>query len=126
MISSRTETFILYANELVSSHIVKNFAEIADKLEWNRSMLSGVMQRKKNVPDHIFVRFMEVYFPSKITNPLQFLVESHIKLDAKIDTIIPVIVEILSVLKKEDVYKLTDDIISIIESKISKQTKELL
>lgn len=57
IITEDTLSFIDSVEYAMQSGIIKNYTDLAQKLEWNGSVLSQVMGKKRNVPRHINMRF---------------------------------------------------------------------
>lgn len=56
-----TQKFIAAVNQLITTKKVKNRKEIVDKLEWSEVAMSLVMAGKRQLPEAIAVKFVELY-----------------------------------------------------------------
>lgn len=56
-----TKHFIKEVKTLVETGVVKNYAEIADGMEWSRTSLSGVLKGIRDVPLAVYKKFTELY-----------------------------------------------------------------
>jgi hypothetical protein len=54
--STVTKKFIDSVNHLIDTGIIKNAKELAERLDWNASTMSEVLNKKRNVPQHIAMR----------------------------------------------------------------------
>lgn len=66
MQTEKTKKFIKACETLVETGSVKNDAEIIKALNWDKSMFSNVKNGRKNVPNHIFRKFSEVFHPIEV------------------------------------------------------------
>lgn len=64
--NANTKTFVDEVNRLIQGGKVKNFKEVADVIEWDKTAISNVMNGRRNVPHEKFTKFTEVY---KVDNP---------------------------------------------------------
>jgi hypothetical protein len=56
-----TKQFIQQLQELRDKGIIKNYAEVIEKLKWNKSTMSSVLNGKLNVPHYIYSNFKTAY-----------------------------------------------------------------
>lgn len=61
--TEKSKKFIEACENLISDGEVKNYAEIIERLGWDKSMFSSVKSGRKNVPNHIFKKFTDVFHP---------------------------------------------------------------
>jgi len=59
--SEKTIKFNRLVKSLVDSGTVKNYTQIIDELDWNKSMMSSVTNGVKNVPNDVYRKFLKVY-----------------------------------------------------------------
>ena len=57
----KTKDFLQKIEQLIQKGVVKNHAEIVKTLNWNKSVMSSVKNGQLEVPQHIYIRFKEVY-----------------------------------------------------------------
>lgn len=60
-ITNITSDFIESVKELISSGVIKNQSDLAEKLNWDASTLSETINKKRNVPHHIYTRFKKAF-----------------------------------------------------------------
>jgi hypothetical protein len=66
--NANTKTFIDEVNKLVETSRVKNYKEVADAIEWDKTAISNVMNGRRNVPHEKYTKFTEVY---KVASPVE-------------------------------------------------------
>lgn len=59
--NEKTRNFIDTVKRLIESGEVKNQAAIVDALEWDKTLMSNVMNGRKNVPNDIYRKFTDVF-----------------------------------------------------------------
>ena len=59
--TEKTKLFIQAVNKLVETGEVKNRAAIIEALDWDTSLMSNVMNGRKNVPNDVYRKFSEVF-----------------------------------------------------------------
>jgi hypothetical protein len=59
--NDKTKLFIDAVKKLIDSGEVKNQAAIVDALEWDKTLMSNVMNGRKNVPNEVYRKFTEVF-----------------------------------------------------------------
>jgi hypothetical protein len=59
--SEKTKDFIESVKRLIDSGEVKNQAAIVETLSWDKTLMSNVMNGRKNVPNDVYRKFAEVY-----------------------------------------------------------------
>lgn len=64
--SEKTIKFIQACENLISTGEVKNYAEIIERLGWEKTIFSNVKNGRRNVPNYIFKKFTEVFHPIDI------------------------------------------------------------
>lgn len=66
--TEKSKKFVAACENLISTGEVKNYAEIIERLGWEKSMFSSVKNGRKNVPNYIFKKFSDVFHP--ISEPI--------------------------------------------------------
>ena len=56
-----TKQFVKHAKSLIDKGIVKDYASLAFSLGWKKSMLSNVINNRRNVPFEVSKRFQEEF-----------------------------------------------------------------
>lgn len=59
--TEKTRNFIESVKRLIDTGEVKNQAAIVDALEWDKTLMSNVMNGRKNVPNDVYRKFTEIY-----------------------------------------------------------------
>ncbi len=59
--SQKTKKFLDSIKTLLNNGVVKNYSEVIKELGWEKTMLSNVMNGRRNVPNDIYRKFTEVY-----------------------------------------------------------------
>jgi hypothetical protein len=70
MQTEKTKKFVEACETLINTGQVKNYTEIIKALDWNKSMISNVKKGRKNVPNHIFKKFTDVYHPIQLSETI--------------------------------------------------------
>jgi len=60
-----TDEFIELVNSLINKGVFKNKNDVVEKLQWNKSVMSSVMNGKLKVPFHIYTRLKNEYLPKE-------------------------------------------------------------
>lgn len=102
--NDKTQKFIRQAKSLVTSGKVPSYLEIADAIEWDRSALSNVINKRRNIPPEVYLRFTNIYNPAEILEEGQ-LHEIALQNQAYSRVILRAMAEILSKQRDEPVTK---------------------
>lgn len=72
-ITNITSDFIESVKELISNGTIKNQSDLAEKLDWDASTLSETLNKKRNVPHHIYTKFKKTFLKTdgNMTNFVQ-------------------------------------------------------
>ena len=118
-----TERFIRAVETLKNEGAIQFDNEIVEALNWNKTTLSSVLNRKKFIPDYYFNKFNEVY-QIEINNHEQVSLRSLIRVDAKCDVILSTLAEILSNQKGSTVEKINADLETMVIERMKKKLME--
>lgn len=64
--NDKTRNFIETVKKLIESGEVRNQATIVDALKWDKTLMSNVMNGRKNVPNDVYRKFTELF---QVTTP---------------------------------------------------------
>jgi hypothetical protein len=62
--TENTKKFIVMVKALLDKGTIRKMVDLVDALDWNNTMLSNVMNGRKNVPSDIYRKFTELYPPN--------------------------------------------------------------
>lgn len=123
-INDKTEKFIRQVKKLVESGRVASYQEIADAIEWDRTALSNVVNKRRNVPPEIYLKFSQVYLPAEIKDE-GTLFEIILQNQAVGRVLLRAMAEILSRQRDESVTKTLSDLEGALKAEIHQVTEKL-
>jgi hypothetical protein len=108
--NEKTTAFVKEVSDLLNSGAVKNYTEIVNKLKWDKTLMSNVMNGRKNVPNDVYKKFKEVYQPVTIENLEKLAIETSLQNQAYIRVILQALAEVLSRQRGESYAKTLSDL----------------
>lgn len=107
--NDKTKKFIRQAKSLIDGGKVPSYLELADSIEWDRSALSNVINKRRNIPPEVYLRFTNVYSPAEITDDA-LIYEIALQNQAMNRVILRAMAELLSKQRGEAITKTLGDL----------------
>lgn len=111
-----SKRFVNMVESLIASGNERTEKDVAIKLGYNYSALNQVMNGRRNIPNKIFDKYMEVYKPVEVENWEDVFNGIAVYNQASLRVALRVLAEILSNQKKEPVAKTLSDLEAAVES----------
>lgn len=123
--NDKTKSFIREVKNLIDQGIVKNYSEIVNELDWDKTLMSNIMNGRKNVPNDIYRKFKEVYRPVEVSNSGTLTIEHLIRIEAMNSVILGALAEVLAFQRSQPVTKVNNDLVSTVQSQIKQMLDRL-
>jgi len=97
--SSITKFFIETVNKLIDKGELKGYKELAEKLDWNRTSLSNVINGRINVPTEVYKKFAEMYGTdtvAQVDSPTSIILQKVVQMQATQRVFLMVFAELLA------------------------------
>lgn len=114
--SEKTIAFINAVNRVLESgKFETTYKSIAERIGYDQTSLSGVMKGRRDVPDAVYKRFMEVYNSIiEINNPVNLAIENGLVNRAMNTVILRVLAELLAGQQSKSVAAVLTDLESAV------------
>lgn len=118
--NDKTKKFIRQAKALIESGKVASYADLADTIDWDRTALSNVINKRRNIPPEVYLRFTNIYKPAAIRDE-GTIYEIALQNQAMNRVILRAIAELLSAQRSESITKTLGDL----EAAVRVETQEV-
>jgi plasmid maintenance system antidote protein VapI len=114
--NSLTRKFIHVVNELIDAGKAKSFAEIANRLEWNRTSMSNVINGRINVPLEVYKKLAKLFHVEVEADIVfqDYVAHKVAKIEAVSEVSLMAIAELLAQARKQPVAKVLADLRSAV------------